>query len=398
MVSTMDIRPQVRPYTGTVDHDLPLYWADLLMGNPASGHFVRCGKDLVVISTLGRGDVGENGDSLPTKMDMILLDLYCLAVVAVVEVLGHLPSPRLRGLGMDFLARVAYAVSRRKRRRIEENLDLAFGAELDAARKRHLAVACFREFWQEMVQWVPSTAPDLPVDCVQMQGIKHLEDALARGKGVILWESNGFGRRVLAKRVLHARGFPVYQLHGVTHMGVIMTDIGAGTWLRKRVLRPLFERRERSFVADILLIPLASSMTASRAYLDRLRDNGILCVPGDGLIARKLYALNFLGGTTMFAPGMVKLARLSGATILPMFCVPTGERNAVLEIGPPIVLERSGDRDEIVEHSLRQFAGALEAQIRRRPECFRNWHLVGFAASARGANRARECVQQGDPE
>ncbi len=35
------IRPRVRPYTGTVDHDLPLYWADLLMGNPASGHFVR---------------------------------------------------------------------------------------------------------------------------------------------------------------------------------------------------------------------------------------------------------------------------------------------------------------------------------------------------------------------
>ena len=39
--STMGIRPRVQPYTGTVDHDLPLYSADLLMGNPASGHFVR---------------------------------------------------------------------------------------------------------------------------------------------------------------------------------------------------------------------------------------------------------------------------------------------------------------------------------------------------------------------
>ena len=95
----------------------------------------------------------------------------------------------------------------------------------------------------------------------------------------------------------------------------------------------------------------------------------------------------------MFAPGMVKLARSSGATILPMFCTPTGEHSAVLEIDRPIELKRSGNRDKIIEHSLRQFAGALEARIRRRPECFRNWHLIGLAATERGAEDARERVQ-----
>ncbi len=39
--STKGVSERVLPYTGTIDHDLPLYWADLLMGNPASGHFVR---------------------------------------------------------------------------------------------------------------------------------------------------------------------------------------------------------------------------------------------------------------------------------------------------------------------------------------------------------------------
>ena len=39
--STKGVSKRDRPYTGTVDDDLPLYWVDLLMGNPASGHFVR---------------------------------------------------------------------------------------------------------------------------------------------------------------------------------------------------------------------------------------------------------------------------------------------------------------------------------------------------------------------
>jgi len=311
---------------------------------------------------------------------MILLDVYCLAVVAIVEILARLPS-RLRGFAMAVLARIAYALSRRKRRSIEDNLDLAFGADLNAARKTQLTIACFRAFWEEMVAWVPSAAAKSPTDCVQIKGIEHLEHALARGKGVILWESNGFGRRVLAKRALHARGFPVIQMHGASHLGVLLADDSPGTWLRTRVLRPYFERRESAFVAEILIIPLVSSMTSSRVYVDRLRANGILCVAGDGLIARKQHALDFLGGTTPFAPGMVKLAQSAGATLLPMFCVPTDGQNAVLEIDPPVVLQGSGDRNERIEHALCQFAAALEARIRQRPDCFRNWHQIGGARS-----------------
>ena len=318
---------------------------------------------------------------MPSNLNILLHDIYGLAVVIVVEVIGRLPHPRFRRRIIDLLARLAYVVSRRKRRRIERNLELAFGVSLDATEKRRLAIACFREFWQEMVQWVPTSAPDTPVDRVSVAGQSHLEDALAKGKGVILWESNGFGPRVLAKRVLHARGNPVIQMHGAAHLGVMMTDKGVGTWLRTKVLRPLFERRERAFVSDILIIPQVSSLSTSRVYIDRLRHNEILCVAGDGTIAHRLHALNYLGGTTLFAPGMVKLAKLSGATILPMFCIPTGEGGAVLEINRPIVTQSSGKRDEIVEHSLCQFTDALEKHIRRRPECFRNWHLVGLSKS-----------------
>jgi len=323
------------------------------------------------------------------KSTINLFDLYCLAVIAVVEIVGRLPSPRGRRLCLDGLALIAYALSRRKRQAIEENLTVAFSANIDSARKRQLTIACFRGFWEEMVDWVPSAAAKSPTDLARIDGIEHLKDAVAKGKGVILLESNGFGRRVLARRTLYASGYPVIQMHGATHLGVLLTEPSTGSWFRTRILRPFFERRERPFVDDILIIPLVSSMTASRVYVNRLRDNGILCVAGDGLIARKRHELDFLGGKTPFAPGMIKLAWTSGAALLPMFCVPSESDGAVLEIGPPIVFQCSGSRNEVVEHALRQYARALESRIRRHPEGFRNWHLIGAAAG-----RQRETTER----
>ena len=39
--STKGVSERVRPYTGTIEHDLPLYLVDLLMRNRAHGHFLR---------------------------------------------------------------------------------------------------------------------------------------------------------------------------------------------------------------------------------------------------------------------------------------------------------------------------------------------------------------------
>jgi predicted LPLAT superfamily acyltransferase len=249
-----------------------------------------------------------------------------------------------------------------------------------------------------MVDWVPTSAPDIPIDTVQLLGLEHLDAALAKGNGVILWESKGFGRRTLSKRVLHAKGYRVTQLHGVSDIGVVMTDETGGTWLRSRVLRPIFDRRERSFVADVLPVRRVATISDSRAYVSVLRGNGIICVAGDGKIARTLHALEFLGGTTMFAPGMVKLAGMTGATLLPMFCVPTDKGGAVLEISPPIAVPESGDLDRATENALRRFAGALEAHIRLRPECFRNWHLIRLAPHGVAIKTPRRVLTVGDEQ
>lgn len=309
-----------------------------------------------------------------------LLDLYHFGHFVLAEAVGRVPSAALRRAAINGLARSAYLLSRNKRRRIERNVGCAFGQQADPARTRRIAIACFREFWQEMVDWVPAVGDRLPAADIEIRGLAHLQGALAAGKGAILWESNGFSRRVQAKRTLHAHGIQLHQTHGETHLGVMSTTAEPGTWLRRRLMRPTYEQRERAFTAETLIIPVHSAIAAGRVYVTRLRQNKLLCMAGDGRIARKLYPIEFLGQSVTFAPGAVKLARLVGAPLLPVFWVPAADGPPVLEIDPPIVPDPAGDVDAQVVDCLQRFANALQARVMRWPEAYRNWHMVDDSA------------------
>ena len=195
-------------------------------------------------------------------MRTALLDLYNFGQFALAEAVARLPSAALRRAAIDALAHAAYRLSREKRRLIERNVAYAFAGGIEPSETRRIAIGCFREFWQEMVDWVPAVGDRLPAAEIEIRGLVHLQQALARGKGAILWESNGFSRRVQAKRTLHAHGIPLHQTHGETHLGVMLSPPGEGTWLRERLMRPTYERRESAFVAETLIIPLHSGMAA----------------------------------------------------------------------------------------------------------------------------------------
>jgi lauroyl/myristoyl acyltransferase len=305
-----------------------------------------------------------------------LLDLYNFGHFTLAESVARLPSAGMRQAAIGALALAAYTLSHEKRRLIERNVALAFAGRVEPNETRRIAIGCFREFWQEMVDWVPSVGDRLPAREIEIRGLEHLRQAVARGRGAILWESNGFSRRVQAKRTLHAHGVPLHQTHGETHLGVMSSPPGEGTWLRERLMRPAYQRRESALVAETLTIPVHSGMASGRVYARRLRQNAILCMAGDGRIARKLHAVEFLGQSVTFAPGAVKLAQLAGAPLLPMFWAPAADGPPALEIDPPIIPSSVGDGDAVVVDCLQRFADALAARVMRWPEAYRNWHMV----------------------
>ncbi len=81
----------------------------------------------------------------------------------------------------------------------------------------------------------------------------------------------------------------------------------------------------------------------------------------------------FFGIPTEMFPGAVSLALRTGAPILPVTIRRDGRIKHVIEIGPPIEIVRTGDRQKDVGVNLARVVKTLEEAIRKYPE---EWWLI----------------------
>jgi lauroyl/myristoyl acyltransferase len=82
---------------------------------------------------------------------------------------------------------------------------------------------------------------------------------------------------------------------------------------------------------------------------------------------------NFLGGYRTFFTGMVSLSRITGAPILPLFCIQEDSDKTVVIIEPPLAFDSTTDRDSASALGIDQYVNLLESYITRYPEQYRNW-------------------------
>jgi lauroyl/myristoyl acyltransferase len=241
--------------------------------------------------------------------------------------------------------------------------------------ERAQVVQCsLRNFWLEIFSWRPSVAYEARLRTAHVEGLEHLDRALETGRGAILWESNGFGARMAAKQVLHRRGYGLHQIHGHQHLGGFLTDDATRTWTRRKVRR-IFLGWEGRFMRGAFTIPERASPAFGRTLLRLLADNGVMCVAGDGKEGQHRLGVTFLRHSITFSTGMLTLARMSGAAILPLFGWRDADGGVRVVVCPPLpatTLDRGRERRECLE----QYAALLESHIRRDPGQYRNWHLL----------------------
>src|SRR5712692_4292179 len=131
------------------------------------------------------------------------IDLYLLAVIALIKIGASLSSARIRLLLVDSVAFIGYHLSRNKRRLSEQNLAQTFGERLSRDELRTIVKSSFYQFWLEAFSMRSLSLPETGRMQLTIRGLEHLRRALDNRKGAILWESSCFGRRFLAKHVLH---------------------------------------------------------------------------------------------------------------------------------------------------------------------------------------------------
>ncbi len=296
--------------------------------------------------------------------------LYLLTVASIIEAARRSGSPRVVDACAHGLARLAYRVSRRKRRHMERNLMHVFHA-LSTAERDRIVRGAFYTFWDETLSFVPwraAAAPDLEV-----VGLDHLEAALAAGHGAVLWESGFFGRRNLAKQALARRGFLVHQVHDVRHRGGFAATDPTAVPVPSRA-RAYFDAREREFTAAVIQLHRPEPLAAVREIVAVLARNAIVAITADVAQGHRLLRFPLLGVPKAFPTGMVNVARSGGAALLPLFCVRERDGRVRVIVEPALPAPARDDRDG-VGATLGRYAALLDAYLRRYPDQYRSWHF-----------------------
>jgi len=299
-------------------------------------------------------------------------DLYLLLVIAVMRLVTPWSIETPRKWAAAGAASVAYRLSRGKRLRSEQGIEAAFRDALTSEQKAAIVKESFRQFWHD-----PFTSPrPLPDGDRAVVGLSHVHDALAAGRGVILWESSQFGGRVVSKRILRDAGLRICQVHASNHVGGFGNHGSPPSALRRRVIERYFDRYELRFVDDVIWLAVEGGVGGRRALFQPLRENRIVCMGNDGRYGQKFVSVPFFDDTRPVATGIVTLARATGATILPLFCVeePPGEWRVIIE--PPIRFADGADRDDAAHDAAVQYVSLLEAYIRRYPGQYRTWEFL----------------------
>ncbi|HEY1375078.1 MAG TPA: hypothetical protein VGH50_21575 [Candidatus Binatia bacterium] len=250
------------------------------------------------------------------------------------------------------------------RRRIVKNLHAAFGRSYSAATKAGLARGVQDNFARGVMDCFLQLAdPERARRKIAIEGIEHLEAALAKGNGVIALGAH-IGNFVLVGTRLGMESYSVSTLFRVPD---------------DERLRALIERHLRFFHQQV--IPSRPRRPAIRAMAEKLKRNEIVFILGDNLKQGKVEGSLF--GRRVYTPrGPASLALRTGAALVPMYLVRNYNGKLTLMIEPELLLIRNGSVYEDVSGNTRRIVGYLERLIGRYPDQW-NWLTVRMRKNPR---------------
>jgi lauroyl/myristoyl acyltransferase len=250
---------------------------------------------------------------------------------------------------------VLYRVRHEHRAMVKANLRRVLGSEggdaqlLDRWARRSFRT--YARYWVEGAR-LPTTSPDEVIQHVFVDGLHHLHEAKAAGKGTILalphigsWEYGG--------AFLATQDLPM-------------------TAVAERIEPPaLFDFFvEQRAAMGLTIVPL--DRHSGGALLSTLRGGGLVGLLCDRDIEGTGIEVDFFGERTTMPAGAATLALRTGATLCTgtVYSGPGRDHRAIIE--PPLDTTRSDSLRADVARLTQEIATRLEGLIRRAPE---QWHV-----------------------
>ncbi|HET6862165.1 MAG TPA: lysophospholipid acyltransferase family protein [Pyrinomonadaceae bacterium] len=283
------------------------------------------------------------------KQGKIKTNLEYLAARSVLAVFGLLPASVAMASGR-MLGRLAYFFATNLRKTGLRNLELAF-PEKSLEERRAILKGCFLNLGRVLgvFSQLSTRSADSLRDLIAPEGLNHLENAKAEGKGLILftahlgaWELTSFGLSLI--------GHPI-------------------SFLVRRIDNPEVEK----LVDDVRMRfgnQTLDKLAAARSMVKILRSGQVLGLLLDlNTLDDEGIFVDFFGvpASTNFITA--KLALRTGSAIIPVFA-PWDDRRKkfLLQVQPRVSTELSGDEDTDVRRLTEKLSLIIENEIRNYPD------------------------------
>jgi Kdo2-lipid IVA lauroyltransferase/acyltransferase len=254
-----------------------------------------------------------------------------------------LPFRVQMALGRAF-GRLAYLVLRKRRHIAARNIDTCL-RDLPADERARILKKHFEEMGLSLVEMAMGwfARPEAVRRRVDIEGAEHLQAALANGKGVILFSAH----------------FTTFEFFWPALQPLCAKLAGMYKWQRNPVMNRLMSRgRGRYF--DFMI-----SKDNVREMFRTLRQNAVFWYASDQSYGGKgSVLLPFFGEPAMTNTAIGRIAKTSGATVLPYYCRRLPNGRYLMRIGAPLDGVPSGD--DVAD--TRALTGVLENYIRLCPE------------------------------
>ncbi len=249
------------------------------------------------------------------------------------------------------LMAVAFPFLIRHKRVAKESLQIAFGQEKSEQEIRQITKKCFKNFGYAMVELLYSMAnPRMVKNIVTLEGIENLEQALAKGNGVVAVTAH-FGNFPLMMMALGQKGYKVSSIIRPVR--------------DKKMEEFLVQKRQECKLNTVYAIPRTQCV---RDSFKALKDNGILFVPLDQNFGNgKGVFVDFFGRKAATATGPIIFAERANAAILPMFIIRTDRDHNKVIIEKPLALVQGKDKKETIFLTTSKITNIIEEYIRKYP-------------------------------
>jgi lauroyl/myristoyl acyltransferase len=188
------------------------------------------------------------------------------------------------------------------------------------------------------------------------EGLDHIDNALLNGKGAIIQVAH-FGSFLLPVIYLGLLGYPV-------------TQIAREIKKPHKSLFATFLNYIRTKDDGRLPIKFFYFKSMPKALVQKLRNNEVVAIAIDGRRAQHFIDVNFLGKNARLASGIVRLAALTGAPILPTFCVRQPDDTQKVIVEQAFSLEQKEDKDKMVKDNLERLIAITAEYVKKYPSHF----------------------------